>query len=585
MLPHLTEFVSSSNRDFSAEQRTFEARSTAAREFLAKRRETVNGLVQALREHTPTASNNGCLQGPHMLSAVPTAWLSAFLNGTDRRIEDLIDDNQRLLPEDRWLADVSYGRTLLRSPGKTGLVVDPLAIWCGEVKFVPKAALDALQGAGGLDSGLFHGLDVSRFRGSVAQSDGHGDKAAGDSAPSEADIDTDSVELLGDGREVCKAAWHLFRSFVQEWLHIGQILQEGKVSLQESRALQDAGRGGEAVWVASKVQKHWQRVAAALPSGAGRSAGKAQPSQIMALRSFLAEVHSSRFATSAPSEEVEEELAAGAPAQGGGAAAAADQEQRAGAEESQSAEESGAAAAPLQQLVGADHFEVNLTEGLLCPHGLICRPRSGFLARRADVEKLLELAASKEQAYKCLWPDARAVPRVRTGLPGNALLGPTDVCTQCRAGNALGLASSSVDSTGGAAGTAGAPGGAPGAGAAQATQRKLLVRQRYPSGVVRKKGTLALPAAGDSPIKGAALRALVRTQLSLPVAHLWVLRGCEGGPEEEVELQDGDTLEDRIEKVVVQKDEATPPAVEATAFQGSVFRGGHPNPALVAASA
>ena len=76
--------------------------------------------------------------------------------------------------------------------------------------------------------------------------------------------------------------------------------------------------------------------------------------------------------------------------------------------------------------------EVSLSAGLLCDHGLVGCPKAGFLAKRTDLARLLELTGAKEKAYRQLWPDAPAVPRLRTGVPGGALLSFSEVCEECR---------------------------------------------------------------------------------------------------------------------------------------------------------
>ncbi|CAK0868167.1 unnamed protein product [Prorocentrum cordatum] len=182
--------------------------------------------------------------------------------------------------------------------------------------------------------------------------------------------------------------------------------------------------------------------------------------------------------------------------------------------------------------------------------GLVCRPKAGFLCKRGELEQLLEAAGAKERAYRELWPDARAVPRLRTGVPGGGLLGFGDTCPDCRGDCA--------DQAG--VGAAPTP-----------ARRRLVVRRRYPSGVRRKAGNLAIPE-GDGPVTGACLRGLLKDQMSLPVAKLLVVRGGDADGAE-VELQDSEVLAEGVDHIVVEKDEGVQPAVEAAAFQGSVFRG------------
>lgn len=208
--------------------------------------------------------------------------------------------------------------------------------------------------------------------------------------------------------------------------------------------------------------------------------------------------------------------------------------------------------------------EQTLAGGLLCAHGLVCRPRAGFLAQRADVVQLLACALEKEQAYAKLWPDARALPRLRTGHPDGHILSFDDVCPDCRGPQdaALGPAS------------AGANGGSDAAveGLDTPMQRELTVRQRFSSKQVRRKGTLMVPMPPQG-VTGRALCALVKEKLNLPVLKLAAMVRCGGSAPVEREIGSDDLLPTSVEVVIVEKDEnATPAEREGAAFEGSVFR-------------
>jgi len=470
----LSDVVGSSNSDLITDQAEFKKRSDAVQKFVGLRRRVVEHLISALREHAKGASVAGAAAPP--LAVVPTAWLNGLLRGDDRSIQELLDGKHSLAP-------VRYWRALLRSRTKpNSQILDPLAIWCGEVKLMPSKAFEALRGLGGLDPSLF--LPFS-----------------------------DAVDP-----EMCKAAWELHSHFQREWLQIRKIMSEGKVNVTERRQLQSSGRGNEAVWVANRLQRAWQKML-----GANSAAAKAQPWELLALRAFLKEVHEARWGGRAPPEEVREEDPASKEDSVGSAVAP------------QTSAKAPSAPAGL-----------NLTEGLVCSHGLIVNPKGGFLVKRAEIAKLLDISREKAKAYTAVWPHAHAVPRIRAGLGGQDVLGYDDMCLKCLAGN--GSAASSAQPV--------------------CTQRKLLIKRRYASKVTRKVGAITIPDS-DEPTTGKVLAGLLRDQLKLPVAK--ILRDVEG---EEVELADAQPLEDDTETVIVEKDETEAPAREAAAFQGSIFRSG-----------
>ena len=177
---------------------------------------------------------------------------------------------------------------------------------------------------------------------------------------------------------------------------------------------------------------------------------------------------------------------------------------------------------------------LNLTSGLVCGHGLVGAPRLGSLVRRELLERLLQLAGEKERAYRRLWPDAPAIPRLRTGVLAGGLLGSCDVCAECRD----------------------RPGCIP-CVSAPALLLRVVVRRRYvPSGVVRAQGHLELPEG--QALTGELLGRLLREQMDLPPARLLA---CAGGAEVEVPLDGAaqDALRDMAASadlaLVVEKDE------------------------------
>lgn len=487
----LASVVAEDNATLTTELQAFRSQSSAVEAFLKQRRAAVMQLLQALRAApTQVAAAEAAAGAPRALPplvVVPTPWLDAFLRGEDRSLQELLEG--RLRPK-----EVSYARALLRSPTcPDRQILDPLAVWCGEVKLIPADAFDQLGGAGGLDSTLFVPFEEA-------------------AAP-----------------EACKAAWSLHKLFQQEWLQIRKLLSEGKVAAPEARQLQADGRGEEAVWLPLKVQRLWQKVL----GGTGGTA-KGQAWELLALRAFLREVHEARWGGRAWQDE-------GKPEDG---------------LELQEFFAAPRCAEPRVRAAGTgglDRCEVHLTEGLLCPHGRVGNPRAAFLVRRVEVETLLELSAAKGKAYRALWPHVRVVPQYRGGPRGQLLLPSAATCSVCQ-----GKASPSGEGTTAATSAA--------AAAAAASQRKLCVKRRYASKVLRKVGQLPVPDGDEAPT-GAALRELVRELLSFTVSSLRVeVQG------EEMDLGNDQPLEDAVETIIVEKDETEPPAREASAFSGSIFR-------------
>lgn len=376
--PHLSSVVAADNRAFAQEQETYKARSVAVQSFLTERRLAVKHLVQALRAVIPKLgavedSASATQAKTPALSVVPTSWLTQLLHGDDRSIRELLDGRNRPAP-------VMYGRSLIRSlADEQGLILDPLAVWCGEVKLLPTAAFEELGGIGGLDSSLF-----------LEFKDGFGDS-------------------------VCKAARSLYKCFEAEWLQIRKILTEGKITVADARQWQSEDRADDVVWLSLRVQKLWQK---AIDAG---GATKGQPSQLVVVRAFLREVHAARWlGHSMAAEEPDQE---DAPADASLGSAPAQSSTNAS--------------------VQAGTGEVDLTVGIVCEHGLVCNTRAGFLARRNDVVELLQLANAKEQAYQELWRHTPVVPRMRSGVSDGELLSFGETCSVCgvdgRAGVTTGM--------------------------------------------------------------------------------------------------------------------------------------------------
>lgn len=195
-----------------------------------------------------------------------------------------------------------------------------------------------------------------------------------------------------------------------------------------------------------------------------------------------------------------------------------------------------------------------LLGGLLCQHNLVCRPKAGFLVRRADVTRLLEISAAKAQCYTELWRERRAIPRLRSGLPDDRLLCVSDVCSCSCNGD-------------------GVPEHAAPAAGTTASGRLLSVRRRFASGHTRKQGCISVPEAeganGPLQLSCSTVKSACRDAFRFTVSRLFV-RGPDGM---DVEMAADEILGSKVDVVYIEKDEsATPAEHEGAAFDRSVFR-------------
>lgn len=218
----LASFVDSVNRAAAIELQEFASQADAMSRFVTDRRRSVTGLVKAFQMYSANPSLGG-------FCVVPTAWLDAYVHGDDWR---------------EGAPSVRYGKTLLRISDQVTL--DPLALWCGEAKLLPRLAFDAMRGLGGLDPSLF--LHFT------------------------------------ENQEVCEAVWRLFNAWRTEHEHLACVV-DSKLTAAEVRALQLEGRGHEAVWVATRVHASWKKVVNSTASGTRLALWKAFLAEICVLRS------------------------------------------------------------------------------------------------------------------------------------------------------------------------------------------------------------------------------------------------------------------------------------------------------------
>jgi len=193
--------------------------------------------------------------------------------------------------------------------------------------------------------------------------------------------------------------------------------------------------------------------------------------------------------------------------------------------------------------------ELTVLGGLLCPHRLVCRPRSAVLVKRCDLTALMQVSEEKERAYRELWPLASPStrPRLRSGLRHAQLLGFGDVCTECKTSAALPVTPAASSMEDKAAGS-----------------RSIVVRRRFSSGNVRKQGVVALPST--TAITANAVRSAVHDQLKMPVLRLWL---PSTGGSADIEIKGDEVFGDGHDAVIVEKDEVA--EREGTAFNNSVF--------------
>jgi len=350
----LQRCVDEHNTELRRQRKEFESNSLAVERFVGERRRAVTCLAEALRQHAV-----GLAEGQRLdLSFVPAVWLERFLRGEDRTLQNILEGDASIVAP-------TYAAAMLKGPN-CPVAIDPLAIWCGEVKLLPTAALAQVGGQhGGLDSST------------LLQAD----------------------EAIND--EVAQLVFKAFKHFSREF-ELKAKIQGTRYSVTEVRhRVEMAGQDPNiAVWVSQRQLNRWRKAVGEAPD--------LSPQQLW--RHFVQEVREYRFGT--PIAD--------------GADEASDEEVVAGE-------------APTVD-VPPDVKEVTLPKvkqltflgGLLCSHGLVCRPRAAALVSRADLEELLQVSEEKDRACRALWGAASMRLRLRSGLRDNELLSFGAVCNQCR---------------------------------------------------------------------------------------------------------------------------------------------------------
>lgn len=518
----LATVVASTNAELAEARLKYQAKTKMAEQLTVERRITIDALARALRSRVgsaPAPPDDRCMAACSGLTIVPTAWLDTFLRGGELlregsppRAMDVTTD--RLFEAPPPL----YGKALIDGPEEERPVLDPLAVWCGHVKFVSTSALRELSGLGGVDDGSF----------------------------------LDAEEVLH--ADACRATWDIFQAWREERRQVERVLQ-GKLNLLEARTLQDQGRGGEVTWISTRVLNVWRKQAVST-GGAGEGSSIQLWAQWW---SFVQEAGAARFgvATAVDAKETE------------GLDAASWKEV---AQANLPGLDATSARASSLGAVSTS-CEVVLTAGCICQHGLLSQPKCCTPVLRRAVRELLEAAKSKEAAYRRHWPLSQRVPRMRSGLPDGGLLELGDVCSECH-GDAAALLGGGAGAGAGAAEPPQPCQQAPAQAQAQAQARRSIdVRQRYPSGSMKKLGCISVPSDDVAPLTSASISQLVLAKFGLRVGHVYPR-----GPGKKA-LHDAEALAGDVDAVLVEKayeGAPTPGAADVerdgAAFETSIFR-------------
>jgi len=255
---HLQRCVDEHNTELRRQRKEFESNSLAVERFVGERRRAVKCLAEALRQHHAALAEGQNVD----LSFVPTPWLERFLRGEDRTLQNILEGDASIVPP-------IYSASLIKRPN--GEALDPLSIWCGEVKLLPTAALAQVGGQhGGLDSStLFH---VSE----------------------------------GMHNEVAQLVFQAFKEFCKEF-ELKAKLQGTRYSVTEVRSQVEAGEDPNlTVWVSLRQLNQWKKAVGEAPQGS--------PQQLW--RHFVQEVREYRFGSPADAgtadiEVSDEEVVAG----------------------------------------------------------------------------------------------------------------------------------------------------------------------------------------------------------------------------------------------------------------------------------
>lgn len=365
-------------------------------------------------------------------------------------------------------------------------VLDPLAVWCGEVVLLPKEAVDTV----GLCSSF-----------------------------------ASASSLLSPA--ACAKARDLWQLWCKEFRALSNV--EGSRVMAADMRVQPNNQilQKDTVWLSKKT---WNKFSKMIAKGSTKTAR---------WKLFLEEASAVRWGSASAQKGDEKEPKPGEAT----ADEQADHPQDAGDQ---------AKRRPEAALVS----ELLLYDGLLCDHGKVGKPKSGFLVPRDMLESVLRCAVAKEKAYKSLWGSCRGMQRFRTGHREHRLLASDEVCDICCAEWATNFANPNRNSR---------------SGLNKPVETCTLVLGSD-SATDAAPHILEVPWEDGRTITGSWLRKLVVAQVGSEVAELYA--GAAGG--EQRLLQDDDVMDFLPPNLRAHLRSETPAEPEGDAFLRSVLRGARP---------
>mmetsp|Transcript_89944 Transcript_89944/g.142119 ORF Transcript_89944/g.142119 Transcript_89944/m.142119 type:complete len:1080 (+) Transcript_89944:35-3274(+) len=357
-------FLEDHNGVLQRAQNRYTTQESQLKEFAKHRTAQVQSFLAAL-EKSPRGTQ------PSDFLVVPKNWLKDFVRGqdcvmsaTDDIFVEMPSAHKKILLPRR--EDTCQSSDDMQEQAE---VLDPLAVWCGEVTFLPKKAMESI----GLGSYF---------------------TCASDSLST---VAADSLR-------------HLWKTWHAE-LAILRSLEETRILPSEfnSTALKDAVAKEPYVWIS---KKYWAKF--------GRKTTESSISEAAAFKLFLEEASAVRWSTHLGDDTSEQSIAdSGTSSPSSGTPKRVGQGQ-------------GDVQKSLQDIQRAVHAvsDLLLHDDIVCEHGLVSKPKSAFLARRCLVEELLKVGQEKEQLYRSVWGSSRGTVMLKAQHQ-EPLLSSCNVCRHC----------------------------------------------------------------------------------------------------------------------------------------------------------
>jgi len=250
-------------------------------------------------------------------------------------------------------------------------VLDPLAVWCGEVALLPKNAVD--------DVGL-----ASNFA------------SAG--------------KLLS--QPACAKAHEMWLSWSQEFKALSAV--EGSRVMAADLRVQPNNQMlmTDTVWLSRKT---WTRFSKLVAKGT---------TKLARWKLFLEETSAVRWGSnSAQKSDEKEQHNDDAPENQLDGGKSMDETALCNSKSKSSSSAEQAPPLGVKELLSYD--------GILCDHGKVNKPKAAFLVPRDMLDELLRCARQKEQAYKALYGNCRGVQRLRINNRDLRRVGSDEVCEIC----------------------------------------------------------------------------------------------------------------------------------------------------------